>query len=187
MLSKKKYLEFDLYRFTGIEYNFLSFIKKLIFNPGYRYVYFYRNASFYSKKNIVRWFFWFFLRRMQLKYAFQISDRTKIGYGFYIGHIGPIVISHNSIIGNNCNINHGVTIGEASRGPKKGAPKIGNNVWFGTNSIVVGKIKIGHNVLIAPGSFVNFNVPDDSIVIGNPGKIIPKKNATKHYIKRIKN
>ena len=47
-------------------------------------------------------------------------------------------------------------------------------------------IKIGNNVLIGPGAFVNFNVPDNSIVLGNPGKILfNKKNATRGYIKRV--
>ena len=181
MLSKKEYLKFDLYRFTGVEYNFLLFIRKFIFNPGYRYVYFYRKASFYKKNNFFRWFYWFFLRRMQLKYHIQISDRTTIGHGLYLGHMMSDLIA----VSNNCNINHGVTIGETSRGSKKGAPRIGNNVWFGANSITVGKIEIGDNVLVAPGAFVNFDVPSNSIVVGNPGKIIPNKNATSEYIKRI--
>ena len=65
---------------------------------------------------------------------------------------------------------------------------IGNKVWIGTNSVIVGKITIGDNVLIAPNSFVNFDVPSNSIVIGNPGKIIPSTNATDKYINNeIKN
>lgn len=55
-------------------------------------------------------------------------------------------------------------------------------MFLGTNSIVVGKVKIGNDVLIAPGAYVNFDVPDHSIVIGNPGKVIPKLNATEGYI-----
>lgn len=63
-----------------------------------------------------------------------------------------------------------------------GTPIIGNNVFLGTNSIVVGKVKIGNDVLIAPGAYVNFDIPDHSIVIGNLGKIITKENATEGYI-----
>ena len=55
-------------------------------------------------------------------------------------------------------------------------------MFLGTNSIVVGKAKVGNDVLIAPGAYVNFDVPDHSIVIGNPEKIIPKENATEGYI-----
>ena len=51
------------------------------------------------------------------------------------------------------------------------------------NSIIIGNCKIGNNVLIAPGAFVNFDVPDNSIVIGNPGKIIQRESSpTAKYI-----
>lgn len=73
-------------------------------------------------------------------------------------------------------------LGQIDFGAKAGVPRIGDNVFLGTNSIVVGKIKIGNDVLIAPGAYVNFDVPDHSIVIGNPGKIIAKENATRGYI-----
>lgn len=62
-------------------------------------------------------------------------------------------------------------------------PIIGNNVCINANAIVVGGVRIGNNVLIAPGAFVNFDVPDNSIVIGNPGKIISRSSSpTAKYI-----
>ncbi|MGQ7199562.1 hypothetical protein ACUOA9_41025, partial [Escherichia sp. HC-TM1] len=57
-----------------------------------------------------------------------------------------------------------------------------DKVWIGPSAIIVGKIKIGSNVLIAPGAYVNFDVPNNSIVVGNPGKIIYSENATEGYI-----
>ena len=124
-------------------------------------------------------------RRCSIKYGFQIPTSTRIGAGFYIGHFGTIVVNSKSRIGNNCNIAHGCTIGQANRGERKGYPTIGNRVWIGTGSVIVGNINIGSNVLIAPNSFVNFDVPDDSLVIGNPAKIIEKHNATEGYIENI--
>lgn len=54
---------------------------------------------------------------------------------------------------------------------------------MGANSIIVGGVKIGNDVLVAPGAFVNFDVPDNSIVIGNPGQIITRDSSpTKKYI-----
>ncbi len=93
------------------------------------------------------------------------------------------MINHHVIIGCNCTINPGVLIGQEERGPKRGSPTIGDNAWIGTNAVVVGKIKIGNDVLIAPNAFVNFDVPDHSVVVGNPGKIAHKENATEGYIK----
>lgn len=112
----------------------------------------------------------------------EMSANSKIGKGLYIGHPFAITINPESIIGENCNIHKGVTIGQENRGKKKGTPSIGNEVWIGINSTIVGNVRIGNDVLISANSFVNFDVPDHSIVIGNPGKIIPKENATKDYI-----
>jgi serine O-acetyltransferase len=87
------------------------------------------------------------------------------------------------VIGSNCNILQNVTIGNTKGGKKTGAPVIGDHVYLGPGAVVVGGITIGNNVLIAPNAFVNFDVPDDSIVIGNPGKIIPNNAATVEYIR----
>lgn len=73
-------------------------------------------------------------------------------------------------------------IGQENRGKRKGTPIIGNEVWIGANAVIVGNVKIGNDVLIAPLSYVNFDVPDHSIVVGNPAKIISKEYATKDYI-----
>ena len=66
-----------------------------------------------------------------------------------------------------------------------GVPVIGNQVWIGANATIVGKIKIGDNVLIAPNSYVNFDVPDNSVVIGNPAKITSNERATTGYINNV--
>ena len=63
-----------------------------------------------------------------------------------------------------------------------GDVEIGDDCWIGTNAVIVGNVKIGSDVLIAPLTYVNFDVPDHSIVVGNPGRIIPRENATKDYI-----
>lgn len=80
------------------------------------------------------------------------------------------------------NIHKGVTIGQENRGRRKGTPVIGNNVWIGVNATVVGKIKIGDDVMIAPNSLVNCDVPSHSLVIGNPCIIKHRDNATEGYL-----
>ena len=70
-------------------------------------------------------------------------------------------------------------------GKLMGCPVIGNHVWIGTGSVIVGNIKIGSNVLIAPNSFVNIDVPDNSLVIGNPCKVIMKENPCEGYINNV--
>jgi serine O-acetyltransferase len=75
-----------------------------------------------------------------------------------------------------------VTIGEEKRGSRRGRPIIGNNVWIGANATIVGKVTIGDDVLIAPNTFVNCNIPSHSVVFGNPCIIKHKDNARKDYI-----
>ena len=97
-------------------------------------------------------------------------------------HFGHIVVNPDAVIGKNFNISQGCLIGN-SQGKSAGAPTIGDNVCMNANSIIVGGVHIGNDVLIASGAFINFDVPDNSIVIGNPGRIISRDSSpTKKYI-----
>lgn len=66
----------------------------------------------------------------------------------------------------------------------QGRPLIGDEAWIGVNAAIVGGIRVGSDVLIAPGAYVNCDVPDHSIVLGNPCRAIPCENATEGYINR---
>jgi serine O-acetyltransferase len=171
----------DLYRHGGLS-GTGAFIKAFLFIPGFRYMYLFRKGHSSKKRSLSRIFFKLMTLRYSYKYGFQIPLNTQIGAGFYIGHFGTIVINREVKIGHNCNIAHGVTIGQANRGKLKGCPTIGNNVWMGAGAVIVGGINIGSNVLIAPNSFVNTDVPDNSLVMGNPAKIIHKDNPCEGYI-----
>ncbi|SFG33846.1 serine O-acetyltransferase [Pontibacter chinhatensis] len=173
-------IEADLFRYGGLSGT--KGLLKGLQNPGFRYMYLLRKASKY-KKNSIKWLLFNFLKsRYSHKYGFQIPSSTEIGEGFYIGHYGPIVINGKARIGKNCNITHNVTIGQANRGRLKGYPTIGDNVWIGTGSVIVGNVRIGSNVLIAPNAFVNVDVPDNSLVVGNPCKILEKEAPCEGYI-----
>lgn len=176
----KNVLRHDLYRY-GKE---TSLLKGLLI-PGFRYTFFFRKSSA-SKNLVMSLFYRLITRHLKVKYGFQIPVGTEIGRGLFMGHFGSIVINKKAKIGENCNIAHTITIGQANRGGSKGCPVIGNNVWIGTGSVIVGKISIGDNVLIAPNTFINADVPSNCIVAGNPFKIIPKENPTSDYINNIK-
>ena len=118
----------------------------------------------------------------QFLFKCEFPVKTNIGPGLYIGHPYCITINPDAIIGKNCNIHKGVTIGQENRGIREGTPKIGNDVWIGVNATIVGKIIIGDDVLIAPNSYVNRDVPSHSIVFGNPCIIKHKDYATEGYI-----
>lgn len=140
----------------------------------------YRNSQ--EKNGIIKFFCKLMLQLYRKKRNIEISEKNQIGEGLYLGHTYNITISQDAIIGKNCNIHKGVTIGRENRGSRKGAPIIGDCVYIGINATIVGKVCVGNNVLIASNSFVNCDIPDNSIVIGNPCRIINSENATEGYI-----
>lgn len=172
----------DLYRYTG-NTKLSIFLKNYIFNPPFRFICIFRKTNYYKNKN--KFLFLYnknLLRICRNKFGFQIPYTTNIDKGFCIEHFGRTIINPNAVIGKNVNISTGVTIGRTTRGKLEGSPTIGDEVWIGTNSVIVGNISIGNNVLIAPNSYVNRDIPSNSIVIGNPCKIIPNNQATYNYI-----
>ncbi|HTN36149.1 MAG TPA: serine acetyltransferase [Arachidicoccus sp.] len=176
-------IQADLYRYNGLS-GTKGFIKGW-FIPGFRYMFFCRRLKT-IKKYSPRWFIYMLLlRRYSYKYGFQIPPEASIGSGFYIGHHGHIIVNPNAVIGKNCNIAPGVTVGQTNRGERKGYPTIGDFVWIGAGAVVVGKVSIGNNVLVAPNAFVNIDVPSGSIVLGNPCRIIPKDNPVTDYIENV--
>lgn len=169
----------DLYRYYGE--NGEPLLKKIFRPLEIKYISLFRKTNM-CKFLPIKLFYMVRLMYLSNKTQIQIPARTSIGAGFYIGHFGRIIIHPDAILGKNINIGTGVTIGIENRGKRKGVPKISDNCWIGTNAVIVGNVKIGRDVLIAPLTYVNFDVPDHSVVIGNPGRIIPKENATLDYI-----
>lgn len=101
----------------------------------------------------------------------QLPIGTKIGKGLKFPHYSCIVISKRTIIGDNCTIYQGVTLGKTAAG----CPKLGNNVIICANATVVGKVNIGNNAFIGAGAVVIHDVPDNSVVVGNPAKVVSDK------------
>ncbi len=171
----------DFYRESGKWLSGIQILKKC-FSPNLHYIYWFRKAQKYRSTPFLGFIVRFILRHYQIKYGFQIYPETQIGEGFYLGHWGAVVINPKTIIGKNCNIAQGVTIGQQNRGKKQGVPTIGDEVWIGANAVIVGGITIGNNVLIAPNAYVNTDVFSGSVVMGNPAQIIPNDQATEGYI-----
>lgn len=146
--------------------------------------------SYYLRKcqtcqcSILKLYYRFRFQHIKSRHGLEISYRTQIGKGLYIGHPFNITINEAAIIGENCNLHKGVTIGQENRGKRKGAPVIGDCVWIGINATIVGKITIGNDVLIAPNTYVNCDIPDHSVVFGNPCIIKHCDYATENYINR---
>jgi serine O-acetyltransferase len=169
-------LSADVYRYRGSA-NRRALLSAYLHEPGFRFTYHLRKVAYYSRRKKSFGIFPYIYNRILLnhfrfKYGFDISPTTDIGPGLYIGHFGGVVISPHAVLGANVNIAQGVTIGATSRGPHAGAPTLEDRVWVGANAIIVGSVTIGHDALIAPGAYVNFDVPGMAVVLGNPGKVV---------------
>lgn len=121
-------------------------------------------------------------KHLSTKYGLNLGNGNNIDGGCYLGHAYGINVNPGAIIGKNCNLHKGVTIGKENRGKRKGCPSLGDKVWVGVNATIVGNITIGDDVLIAAGAFVNKDIPSHSIVFGNPCEVIERKNATEGYV-----
>lgn len=146
-----------------------------------RYLYLYRRCQ---AANGTIWHYLFFppLKRFSLKTGMGICENMNLKKGLIIGHHGRIVINGGVIFGEQIYLTHGVTIGRNSTGKRKGVPQIGNRVRVGTNACIVGNVSIGDDVMIAPNAFVNIDIPDHSVVIGNPCVIHHKEHATEGFL-----
>lgn len=149
-----------------------------------KYLKYYRKAQ--ASQNTI-WFNWYYNRLVKYSYKTGIGlyANLNMGKGIIIGHAGTIIMNSGATFAGNIFLTHGVTIGRDIRGKRKGAPSFGKNVCIRCNSTVVGKVTIGDDVLIAPNTFVNFDVPSHSVVIGNPATIHHRDNATEGHIAKI--
>jgi serine O-acetyltransferase len=173
------------YKRCGIQKVSISVILSIFLlhpNPGLKFMTIFRITQHYRRRNrVLFYFFYWWLRRLKVKYGYDISYRTQIGKGFYIGHFGGVVIHGDSIIGENCNISQGITIGVSNYGQKKGVPTIGNNVFIGPNAGVFGNIKVGNNVTIGANAVVTENIPAGSTVLPSKMTVIAK-DLSDYYI-----
>lgn len=180
---KNRKMDQDIGRYTKGEGTF-NYFKTLSKNPGARFMLYLRGCKKYSKKNPRGVLYRILFAIISSRYNVELPHTTRLGKGLYFGHFKNITINQNVTIGANCNIMQGVTVGNESRGKRKGSPIIGDRVLIGPNSVVVGKIKIGNDVLIGPLTLVNFDVPDNAVVLGNPAKIIGN-NGSSGYLKNL--
>lgn len=146
-------------------------------SPGFNCVFWYRiNRFLYEndKNMFIRWA----ANRLSIwrvyRFGNDISYKAHIGAGFRVVHLSDIVIGTGAKIGENFTILNGVTLGKKNTKEKK-MPIIGNNVYLGTGSKLVGGIEIGDNVVVGALTFCNKSIPSNSTAYGNPMVIVDEK------------
>lgn len=160
----REYIKADLGRMTSPTKK--NAIKYLISNHSFKVIFWYRIGQAFPKFRPI-------INVIRKHYAYltgiQIPQTAVIGKGITFPHFSCIIITCGVVIGENCTIFHGTTIGSV-RG--KAFPVIGDNVVISANCTIVGDVKIGNNVIIGAGSVVVHDIPDNAVAVGNPAKVI---------------
>ena len=174
--SEYKYLIFsDLYRIKG-ERKLSALLWSILLGEAYKYIFWMRTCRYTRAHRLLKYAVYpiarIVLYRLTYKFGISIPPATQIGSGFYIGHFGGIIVNGYSIIGKNCNISQGVTIGQSSRGKNQGYPVLGDNVFIGPGAKILGAVCVGNDVAIGANCVVTRDIPDHSVVVGIPGQVI---------------
>lgn len=169
-----KYILSDLYRYSG-NTSVMSFLKAYVGNSTFRFQVALRLRQSGGVKRVLGKVLWWFSKA---RHSIKISPKTRIGYGLYIAHGGPIVVNPTTIIGDNVNLSQFTTIG-ANEG--EGAI-IGDNVYIGPGCCIVENVKIGDNTTIGAGSVVVKDIPDNATAVGNYARVI-NYNMPSRFIK----
>ncbi len=102
----------------------------------------------------------------------DIHPGARIGRRFFIDHGAGVVIGETAIIGDDCTLYHGVTLGGTSWNPGKRHPTLGNGVMVGAGAKVLGPLELGDGVRVGANSVVVESVPAGRTVIGIPGRVV---------------
>jgi len=115
----------------------------------------------------------------------EIHPGAKIGEALFIDHGMGVVIGETAVIGDECHILQGVTLGGTSMHRAKRHPTLGDGVVVGAGAKLIGAVEIGDNVRIGAGSVVVTNVPANATVVGVPGHVVSFHEAGGDTITRL--
>lgn len=120
--------------------------------------------------------YWLVFRLVETLTGISLPHNAKIGPGLRIHHFGGIFVNPRTVIGANCTLRQGVTLG--NRHEDGGAPTVGANVDFGAYAQVLGSVRIGDNAKIGAMSVVLEDVPVNCTVVGNPARVVRGGNTS---------
>ncbi|MBQ7399185.1 MAG: serine O-acetyltransferase [Clostridia bacterium] len=148
-----------------------SGLEVFLLYSGFHAVLYYRVANFFYRhklKFIARWI----SQTGRFFTGVEIHPGATIGKGLMIDHGMGVVIGETAIIGDNCTIYQGVTLGGTGKDTGKRHPTIGNNVMIGSGAKVLGPFTVGDNAKIAAGAVVLDTVPEGATAVGVPARMI---------------
>ena len=154
-----------------------SRVEIFLLYPGVHAILYHRLAHWLYRRSLL------FLARLVSQWSrfwtgIEIHPGAQIGKGFFIDHGNGVIIGETTIIGDNVTLYQGVTLGGTGKEHGKRHPTIGNNVMISAGAKVLGSFTIGDNSKIGAGSVVLSEVPPGSTVVGVPGRVVKRNNAS---------
>lgn len=116
--------------------------------------------------------YWLMHRLVETLTGIGLPKSASIGGGLRIWHFGSVFVHPAVVMGRQCTLRQGVTLGD--RGDGGGAPRIGDQVEFGSGAHVIGPVQVGCRVKVGALAVVVKDVPDDCTVVGNPARVVRK-------------
>ncbi len=147
------------------------YLQILLFYPGVKALFWHRIAHFFyrMKFKLVGEMISYFVRMV---HGIEIHSNATIGKRLFIDHGMGVVIGETTVIGDDCLIYQGATLGGTGKEHKKRHPTLGNNVMVGAGAKILGNITIGNNVKIGANTVVLRDVPDGETIVGPKGQVI---------------
>lgn len=150
-----------------------SFWEVYFLYPGLRAVISHRRANWFYRHNmkfLARWI----SQRCRHRTGIEIHPAATIGKGLFIDHGMGVVIGETTVIGDNCTLYQGVTLGGTGKDHGKRHPTLGNHVMVGSGAKVLGPFTVGDNVRIAANAVVLSAIPEDCTAVGIPARVVRK-------------
>lgn len=179
----KDFIKKDIYRNCGKYSRRLQNKVFWNYNSTIALLYFYRWCHYYCNLNhrnffqrIAHSYCYIRFKKLQNRCGIEMNQHMKIGYGLRLPHKGCIILHPQAVIGNNCEIMQGVTLGNNILKDRDKVPVVGDDVLICAGAKVIGNVKIGNQVVIGANAVVNRDVENNVIVGGVPAKVIGKSN-----------
>ena len=153
-----------------------SAIEVMLLYNGFKAVRSHRKANWFYRHGlpfIARWISQRCVRRTNI----EIHPGAAIGRRLFIDHGTGVVIGETTIIGDDCTLYQGVTLGGTGKDKGKRHPTLGNNVLVGAGAKVLGPIEIHDNVRIAAGAVVLDEIPENCTAVGVPARVVRRNGA----------
>lgn len=174
MSSPWELIKVDLYRHTG-QVSIGLVVKHLLLNAGFAYMFWFRLCR--SKNVLIRTVARLMHRILSVRYQIQLPKETQVGPGLYLGHATGVIVNSTAKIGANCNLSPFTVIG-SNQGK---AATVGDCVYIGPHVSIVEDVTIGDGAVVGAGTVVIRDVPENAVVVGNPGRVI-KTESNRAYI-----